>query len=121
MELQANIPMFKFDKEKIENAVMNLGLNAIQAIDEKGIITLTTIFDESKKIVEIIVEDTGFGIPKNKLNEIFKPFYTTKTEGTGLGLVIIKDTVQKHNGKIEIDSEPGAGTIIKITLPVILH
>jgi two-component system NtrC family sensor kinase len=119
MDLQTGIPMFKFDKEKIENAVMNLGLNAIQSIEGKGNVTFKTVFIMNSNIVEISVEDNGLGIPKDKLNDIFKPFYTTKTEGTGLGLVIIKDTVEKHNGRIEVDSEIDSGTRIRIFLPFV--
>jgi signal transduction histidine kinase len=117
MELQAKIPMFRFDKEKIENAVMNLGLNAIQAIEDRGIVTFSTSYNSNENTVEISVEDNGAGIPKNKINEIFKPFYTTKTEGTGLGLVIIKDTIEKHNGKVVVESEEGIGTKIRVVIP----
>jgi signal transduction histidine kinase len=117
MELQAKIPMFKFDKEKIENAIMNLGLNAMQAIENRGVVTFFTSYNSSENTVEIIVEDNGVGIPKNKVKEIFKPFYTTKTEGTGLGLVIIKDTVEKHNGRVIVESEEGVGTKIRVVIP----
>ena len=69
-------------------------------VPKRGIVTFSTSYHSDKKTVEITVEDNGAGIPKDKINEIFKPFYTTKTEGTGLGLVIIKDTVEKHNGNV---------------------
>ncbi len=118
LELQTKIPKFNFDKEKIENAFLNLSLNAIQAIEDGGVITYKTSFDKEKKTVEICIEDNGIGIPKDKINEIFKPFYTTKTEGTGLGMAIIKDTIDKHSGKITVESEVGVGSCITVILPV---
>jgi signal transduction histidine kinase len=118
-DLEVNIPMFKFDKEKIENAVMNLGINAMQAIDRNGTITFKTRYNKERQSVEISVEDNGCGIPKQNIHEIFKPFYTTKTEGTGLGLVIIKDTIEKHSGTIRVESEEGEGTQVMISLPIL--
>ncbi len=119
MELQAKIPMFTFDKQKIESVMMNLGLNAIQAIEDKGMVTFSTAYNPNDKTIEICVEDNGSGIPEDILNEIFKPFYTSKTEGTGLGLVIIKDTIEKHNGKVFIESKVGIGTTVTITIPFV--
>lgn len=123
LELQANIPNFYFDKEKIENVFLNLSLNSIHAIEEsnvKGIITYKTTLLKDKNQVMICVEDNGVGIPEDKVHKIFKPFYTTKTEGTGLGMAIVKDTINRHNGKITVESEPGVMTCIRIFLPLYL-
>ncbi|NPA68146.1 MAG: HAMP domain-containing protein [Chlorobi bacterium] len=117
LELNPKIPEFYFDKEQTENAFMNISLNAIQAIEDAGIITYRTKYDKKNKTVEITVEDTGKGIPEDKINEIFKPFYTTKTEGTGLGTAIAKEIIENHNGTIYAESELGKGTRIIVILP----
>ncbi|NOX85834.1 MAG: HAMP domain-containing protein [Chlorobi bacterium] len=116
-ELQEDIPLFPFDNEKIENVLHNLGLNAIRAIPQKGVITFKTAYDPENKKVTIIVEDTGTGIPKDVLENIFNPFYTTHTEGTGLGLAISKEIVEKHKGRIRVESEESKGTRFYVILP----
>jgi signal transduction histidine kinase len=119
LELQAGMPVFSFDTENIENVLMNLGLNAIQAIDKEGKIVFRTNYDEASKTVRVAVEDNGPGIPPEKVSEVFKPFFTTKTEGTGLGLAIAKDIIEKHKGEIWFENIPGrAGCAFIISLPL---
>ncbi|MCF6184463.1 MAG: ATP-binding protein [Bacteroidales bacterium] len=118
LELQTDVPVFNFDKEQIENVLINLSLNSIQAIEGRGIIAYRTAFNKKNKTVEISIEDNGIGIPEDKINEIFKPFYTTKTEGTGLGMAIVKDTVENHKGTVTVKSKVGTGTVFTIILPV---
>jgi signal transduction histidine kinase len=118
LELQEGIPEFSFDAEQLENVLMNLGLNAIQAIEKEGQITYRTHYDEVSKIITISVEDNGPGIPVDKEPEVFKPFFTTKTEGTGLGLAIAKDIIEKHNGGIRFENIPGSGCKFIISLPL---
>ncbi len=118
LELHPKIPSFYFDKEQIESVLINLSLNAIQAIEDSGSITFRTKFDKKTKTVVISVEDNGAGIPEDKIKEIFKPFYTTKTEGTGLGMTIIKETVENHNGTIKVTSQVGTGTKVTVFLPL---
>lgn len=117
LELQEGIPDFSFDPEHLENVLMNLGMNAIQAIDRDGRITFRTIYDEPSGMIRISVEDSGPGIPPEKESEIFKPFFTTKTEGTGLGLAIAKDIIEKHNGNIRFENNPGTGCTFIVSLP----
>jgi two-component system NtrC family sensor kinase len=118
LELQQGIPYFSFDAEHLENVLMNLGLNAIQAIEKDGQITFSTVYDETEKIIRIFVKDTGKGIPPDKESEVFKPFFTTKTEGTGLGLAIARDIIEKHNGDIRFENIPGTGCVFIISLPL---
>ncbi len=118
LNLQPKIPVFKFDHEKIENALLNLGLNAIQAIPKEGTITYTTKYDAEQRQVIIKVEDTGTGIPDEILPKIFSPFYTTRTEGTGLGLAIVKDIIDKHQGEIWVETKHKKGCIFSISLPI---
>lgn len=118
LDLQPEVPTFKFDQEKIENALLNLGLNAIQSIEHSGSVTFQTNYDPLKKVVNLAVEDTGVGIPENTVSEIFTPFYTTRTEGTGLGLAIVKDIVEKHSGEIWVEKNKVKGSIFYISLPL---
>jgi two-component system, NtrC family, sensor kinase len=118
LDLQPGIPDFRFDAEHLENVLMNLGFNSIQAIEKDGQILFRTRYDEASKITRISVEDNGPGIPPEKEPEVFKPFFTTKTEGTGLGLAIAKDIIEKHNGEIRFENNPGAGCKFIISLPL---
>ena len=102
---------------EINQVFMNLLVNAAQAIPERGVIRLASGFDDDQVWIE--VADTGKGMTAEVQNRIFEPFYTTKPvgQGTGLGLSLSYTIVQKHHGRIEVDSEPGRGTTFRITLP----
>ena len=117
--LDPDLPVFAFDHEKVENILMNLGLNAIQAIDQEGIISYTSIYIQQANMVRIIVSDNGAGIPEDKMEDIFKPFYTTRTEGTGLGLAIAKEITELHDGDLHCVNNPEKGCSFYISLPVI--
>jgi len=97
---------------------VNLLVNAAQAIEEHGTITVRT--GESDGWAEVVVEDTGKGIPEENLTRLFDPFFTTKPvgQGTGLGLSVSYGIIQKHNGRIEVQSTPGKGTRFTIRLPL---
>jgi len=116
-DLQANIPPFKFDHEQIENVLLNLGLNSIQAIEDKGTITFKSVYNANESKVLITVEDDGRGIPEHIIKEVFNPFYTTRAEGTGLGLAIAKEFIEKHKGNIWLESQESKGTKFYISLP----
>ncbi|NJB83542.1 hybrid sensor histidine kinase/response regulator transcription factor [Wenyingzhuangia aestuarii] len=109
-----------FDKEKIERVLYNLLSNAFKNTPKNGNITLGVVFDDTTKIVDICVEDTGFGIRKDKLNRIFKRFYQTDTKnvGQGIGLSIVKEYIEAHDGSVNVESEYNKGTKICIALPV---
>jgi len=103
---------------QLNQVFMNIINNAIQSIVGKG-----KIFIKSKKIkgrAVIWIKDTGKGIQKDHLNKIFDPFFTTKEvgEGTGLGLSISYGIIQQHKGDIKVNSKPGQGTTVKISLPI---
>jgi signal transduction histidine kinase len=106
---------------QLNQVFMNLFVNAGQAIEEKGEIKIRTGVDsENSGEVWIEVSDTGKGIPKASLNRIFEPFYTTKPigQGTGLGLSLSYSIVNKHQGRITVDSVVGVGTTFRVTLPI---
>ncbi|MDO9092026.1 MAG: ATP-binding protein [Rubrivivax sp.] len=102
---------------EINQVFMNLLVNAAQSIPERGVIRLASGFDDEQVWVE--VADTGKGMTPEVRNRIFEPFYTTKPvgQGTGLGLSLSYTIVQKHHGRIDVDSEPGRGTTFRVTLP----
>ncbi len=103
---------------QINQVVMNLLVNAAQAIAERGTITVRTGHDDALAWIE--VADTGVGMPPEVQRRIFDPFYTTKPvgKGTGLGLSISYDIVARHGGRIEVTSAPGAGTTFRVSLPL---
>jgi len=117
-DLQTDIPVFRFDREHIENALLNIGLNAIQAISQSGIITFKTQYFNDDNQVLISVEDNGNGMSAEVLAKIFDPFYTTRTEGTGLGLAITREIIEKHGGEIWADSQENKGSVFFISLPL---
>lgn len=138
-ELGDDLPDIQGDRSRLEQVFLNLFLNAADAMDGKGVLTITSALlrrhvdnrdevfftDEkiclltSDKTVKVTITDTGKGIDKCYLPHIFEPFFTTKDpgQGTGLGLSISYGIIQKHNGFIDVESEPGKGTSFIIALP----
>ncbi len=110
------LPLTPFDATQIQQVLVNLVKNAIQAMTRGGTLTVQT--GEGSEAVWVSVADTGGGIPEEQLNRIFEPFYTTKKKGTGLGLMIVQRIVRAHNGHIEVDSQVGRGTTFRIWLPL---
>ena len=112
------LPSVMVDRHMIEQVLMNLVLNAVQAMKEGGTLTIQTVVVEGVCLVE--VRDTGSGIPPAVLPRIFDPFFTTKSEGegTGLGLSVSLGIVERHGGRIVVDSEVGKGTTFTLYLPV---
>ena len=103
----------------IEQLFKNLVMNAIDALEEKAhkrIIVKTEL--RTPNYISVYISDTGCGIPENRLDTIFKPFFTDKKEGNGLGLAVVKDIVESMNGRIEVKSKVGKGTIFRIDLPL---
>jgi len=103
------------DSSGIQQIFVALFINAIEAMSKGGKLTLKTRFLE-KRHIQIVISDTGFGIPEEILPKIFEPFFTTK-ESTGLGLAVVYRIIQQHEGKIEVNSKPNEGTTFTIYLP----
>ena len=118
-----NLPKVWIDREQMKQVFMNLILNAIQAMREGGSIFISTRLisrDEaghSGQFVQVEVRDTGVGIPAENLDHIFDPFFTSKDEGSGLGLSISHQIVQEHGGYVTVESKVGVGTTFFINLP----
>jgi PAS domain S-box-containing protein len=117
-QLQDGLPGVMVDRHMIEQVLMNLILNAIQAIKGGGAVTIRTRLMDDTCAIE--VQDTGCGIPPHLLSRIFDPFFTTKGtgEGTGLGLSVSLGIVERHGGRILVESEVGKGTLFTVCLPL---
>jgi len=113
-----NLPQVECYPGQLNQVFMNLLSNAVDAIDDKGTITINTSL--SYGLIKISILDTGQGIPENIREKIFDPFFTTKgvSKGTGLGLSISQSIIEKHRGTISVKSEPGKGTEFIIMIPV---
>jgi two-component system NtrC family sensor kinase len=115
------IPLVKADPSQLQQVFLNMIINAADAIEEKGTITLTTrvVKEEGNDMVEIECRDTGPGIKDEDLEKLFEPFFTTKPvgKGTGLGLAVSHGIVQEHGGRVLVRTKPGEGTSFIIMLP----
>ena len=114
------IPLVKADPQQLGHVFMNIIINAAQAMDGCGTITITTRESANKDRVIIDIADTGPGIPEEDLRHIFEPFFTTKEEGkgTGLGLSVVYGIIENHNGNIFARSVPGRGSTFTIEFPI---
>ncbi|MBN1483558.1 MAG: response regulator [Chloroflexia bacterium] len=118
-EIAPNLPTVLASPEEISEVLLNLLLNARDAMPEGGHLTVRALSSESPGLVEIRVSDTGSGIPSEIQERMFEPFFTTKGDrGTGLGLAVCDRIVQEHSGRILVDSMPGRGTTFTVQLPV---
>jgi signal transduction histidine kinase len=111
------------DSEQLHQVLLNLVLNGMQAIEGEGRITIAAKVDapggpSQADSVEISVSDTGAGIPPESLERIFRPFYTTKRGGTGLGLSLCRRIIRQHGGTLTVESKPGKGSRFIIRLPL---
>jgi two-component system, NtrC family, sensor histidine kinase HydH len=110
------LPPIQLDPEQFKQALWNLIINAQQAMEDSG--TLTVRAKPLNEQVQIDIEDTGNGIDPDVQEKIFELFVSTKDEGTGVGLAIVKQVVEGHGGQISVESQPGQGTTFSIRLPV---
>ncbi|MCK5164819.1 MAG: PAS domain-containing protein [Desulfobacula sp.] len=116
--LAEKLPLVAIDKDKIQQTIINLTLNAVEATPPGGKIQLSSQYLEEKKAVEIRISDTGEGIHVENLDKIFEPFFTTKKNGTGLGLAITHGIIEQHDGTIQVKSTIGKGTEFYIQFPL---
>ena len=120
----SDIPEIMADGEQLKQVFMNIVLNAIQAMPEGGNLTITagieqeSVERDTSVFVTVKFEDTGCGIPEEDLSNLFNPFFTTKSGGSGLGLSISHRIIKEHNGRIDVDSKVGEGTAFTVKLPL---
>ncbi|HWO31637.1 MAG TPA: ATP-binding protein, partial [Candidatus Acidoferrum sp.] len=113
---EPSLPEVEHDSDQIHQVLLNLLLNALQAIDTKGKIEVNVKSQGPTAVVE--VTDNGRGIPAAQLPNVFRPFYTTKGDGTGLGLSLARRIVEDHHGRIDVTSVLGQGTTFAVILPL---
>ena len=116
-EKAQGLPKLRIDIHQIQQVLINLMLNAMQAMEKGGTLTVRT-FSEDEGGVGVEVRDTGVGIPGSHLKKIFDPFFTTKSEGTGLGLSITLKILENHGAAIDVVSEEGKGSTFTIHFPI---
>jgi signal transduction histidine kinase len=103
------------DAEKLKQVVLNLVMNALEAMKDGGTLRVSVAYEGDS--VRLVVEDSGTGIEPTALSQVFDPFFTTKEAGTGLGLSIVRKIVDQHSGEVRIESTRGTGTRAIVTLP----
>ncbi len=118
LSLPGDLPAVFCDAAQVEQVLLALMMNALEAMPQGGRLTLRGRHERARAEVVLEVEDTGAGIPPELLPRLFEPFFTTRERGNGLGLAISRTIVERHNGRIEARSTPGQGTTFVVTLPV---
>ncbi len=117
-ELDENLPEIMADPKQIEKVMLNLIINAVQAMPNGGQLTVSTRNHVANNKVSLTVRDSGLGVPEKLQDKIFQPFYTTKANGTGLGLTLSKEIVIRHSGTIFFNSGQDLGTTFTVELPI---
>ena len=112
--------MIQGDFNQLQQCIINLIFNAVDAMPEGGVLRIESSLDSAKSLINILVRDTGYGISREDFPYIFDPFFTTKKEGKGLGLGLSTTfgIIDRHKGTIRVKSEPEKGTAFRIDLPV---
>jgi signal transduction histidine kinase len=101
---------------QMQQVFLNLLLNAIEAMPDGGMLATKTSYDAKLNSIQITISDTGNGMDKSLVNKVFQPFFTTKRKGSGLGLSITRRLIEQHGGHIDLESDPGKGTVFNIFL-----
>ncbi|MBI3930866.1 MAG: HAMP domain-containing protein [Chloroflexi bacterium] len=114
--LEADLPEVNIDSDQIRQVMVNIIMNAVQAMPEGGKLTIVT--RQRDEFLEVAIADTGYGIPQEAMGKIFDPLFTTKAKGVGLGLAVSKSIIDRHQGYIAVESEVGKGSTFTIKLPL---
>jgi signal transduction histidine kinase len=122
-EYDLSLPLYPMDPFQMERAIVNIVVNALEAMPNGGTLTVSTLWwpgagsNQDGAGLELSVSDTGVGLTPEQLNSAFDPFFTTKELGTGFGLPLTQTIVEAHRGRVKIESRPGVRTRVTITLP----
>lgn len=119
--LSKDIEKLFLDENQIEQVFINLLLNALHAVDDSGLITVQSAMDAERNSIHVEVADNGCGIAAGDIKNIFEPFFSTKANGTGLGLAVSYGIIRNHQGDLRVFSEPGQGTRFVIKLPALVE
>jgi signal transduction histidine kinase len=112
------LPPILMDREQMKQVILNLLLNAVQAMPKGGALVLKGTLPEGDRWIKLSIQDSGLGIPSEDLDKLFDPFFSTKEGGVGLGLSIAHRIIDQHRGKIEVESTLGKGTRFTVWLPI---
>jgi signal transduction histidine kinase len=116
MQLKART--IEADPAQMREVFNNLLTNAFEAVEkDKGLIQIQGIFNEKDRHIEISIRDNGYGIPAENINKIMEPFFTTKSQGTGLGLSVCSQVIRLHGGRIEVSSSKNKGSVFTLIIP----
>jgi signal transduction histidine kinase len=118
LQLPEALPPVLADSVQLTQALVNLVINAIQAVERNGRVELSASRNEQAGVLTIAVRDTGPGVPVEQRSAIFEPFFTTKAEGSGLGLWIIQQIITAHGGVVEVSNAAGGGAVFAVHLPL---
>ncbi|NLI14276.1 two-component system sensor histidine kinase NtrB [Pelotomaculum propionicicum] len=118
LETSEDMPIVNADSGQLKQVFLNITRNAFEALPAGGELSLRVSKDRQQDIVRVVIRDTGKGMDKQTLANMFNPFFTTKDSGAGLGMFISKKIIDNHGGHIEIQSEPARGTTVTVLLPV---
>jgi signal transduction histidine kinase len=116
VKMPADLPLIKMDPERLTQAFINIMKNGMEAMDQGGTLNIKT--KSLREGVEVIISDSGSGIPPEQMEKIFNYYYTTKEKGVGLGLPIAHRIIEAHGGQLKIESRVGSGTEVTVTLPL---
>jgi two-component system, sporulation sensor kinase E len=116
-ELRSDLPLLKLDRDQMKQAFYNVIKNGFEAMKSRGILRIRTDMDDSHVMVRFT--DSGGGMSAENLSRVFEPYFTTKTSGTGLGLLIVRRIVREHGGELSIESSAGKGLAVTIRLPYV--
>jgi two-component system sensor histidine kinase HydH len=117
-EIPEENPKVPMDPDRMGQVLLNLFLNAMEAMPEGGTIHIALSYPEGLKTMELTISDTGAGISEENLAHVFDPYFTTRQSGTGLGLAIVHKIMESHQGEVKIESPEGRGTTVRLTLPL---
>lgn len=118
LTLEPASPLVHADENLLRHVLISLIANALDAMPKGGELTVSGRIEKSAGRVEISIKDTGNGIPRERMDKIFKPFYTTKPKGMGVGLSLAKRIIERHGGALRLESEEGVGTTVSLLLPI---
>ncbi len=117
MKVPIRAPALAADAAQLTQALVNLVINAIQAVERDGWVEVRAVKEKTGGALLLEVSDSGPGVPEDKTSTIFEPFFTTKTEGSGLGLWIVQQIITAHGGSVDVSAAPGGGALFVARLP----
>jgi signal transduction histidine kinase len=117
LDIPPTLPQLRVDMQQTQQVLRNLMSNGIEAMPDGGVLQVSAAADEAGRNVTVSVRDNGVGMTAEQMHRLFQPLYTTKPRGIGLGLVVVKNLTEANGGKVEVQSEPGKGTVFHVTWP----